>query len=73
MTEIKRILMVDDSIRDMAARLAVTMDVEIEEALGFALITTIAMIAGSGLSDDEIRRIINDTPPRRQDPACRLP
>ena len=40
MSQIKRLLMVDDSIRDMAARLAVTLDVEIEEALRFALVTT---------------------------------
>ena len=73
MSQIKRLLMVDASIRDMAARLAETLDVDLEEALRFALVTTTAMIAASGVSIDELRRRVADAPPLRQCQACRLP
>ena len=73
MTEIKRVLMVSEPIRDMAGRLAVTLDVDIEEAVRFALVTTTAMIAASGVSIDELRRRVKDAPPLRQCQACRLP
>ena len=73
MPEIKRLLSVDDSVREMAGRLAVTLDQDIEEALRFALVTTTAMIAASGVSIDDLRRRVNDVPPLRRCQDCRLP
>ena len=73
MPEFKNLLIVDDSIRDMATRLAVTLDLEIEEALRFALFATTAIIAGSDVSIDELRLWVADAPPLRQCPACRRP